>query len=73
MSVSEMIYYSIAQLIGAILGGFCGGIVAASHASVSIGAEDVTLSQALLAEVVVSCYIHSLLCGIMRGYKLQGG
>ena len=29
MSVSEMIYYSIAQLIGAMLGGFCGGIVAA--------------------------------------------
>lgn len=63
MSVSEMIYYSIAQLIGAVLGGFCGGIVAASHASVSIGADDVTLSQALLAEVAVTfilCFV--ILC-----------
>ena len=63
MSVSEMISYSVAQLIGAIVGGFCGGIVAASHAYVRIGAEDVTISQALLAEVsatFILCFV--ILC-----------
>lgn len=59
MSVSEMITYWAAQLIGAIIGGLCGGIVTSSYAAVSIGA-DATLTQALLAEVVftfILCFV----------------
>ena len=62
MSVPEMITYWAAQLIGAIVGSICGGIVTSSYTSVSIG-TDATLTQALLAETVftfILCFV--ILC-----------
>jgi aquaporin Z len=59
MSISEMITYWAAQLIGGIIGGLCGGIVASSYATVSVGVG-ATLTQALLAEVVftfILCFV----------------
>ena len=59
ISLPEMIRFWIAQFIGAIVGSLCGGIVASSHATLSIG-DDATLTQALLAEAVLTfilCFV----------------
>jgi aquaporin Z len=59
MEFAERITYMIAQVVGGILGAFCGGIVCGTFGTVSMGADALYL-QALLAEVVVTfalCFV----------------
>lgn len=59
MEIQEMVAYMIFQVLGAILGGFCGGIVSASFSVVGMG-EDASLLQALLAEAIftfILCFV----------------
>jgi aquaporin Z len=59
MSFQEMVLYMIAQVVGASLGGLCGGIVAGRFSTVGMG-EEASYLQALLAEVVFTfalCFV----------------
>ncbi|KAL7517280.1 hypothetical protein ACHAWX_002214 [Stephanocyclus meneghinianus] len=59
MSSQEMVLYMIAQIVGAALGGLCGGIVAGRFSTVGMG-EEASYLQALLAEGIVTfalCFV----------------
>ncbi|KAL7541975.1 hypothetical protein ACHAXR_011396 [Thalassiosira sp. AJA248-18] len=70
MSFQEMASYMIAQVVGGIAGGLCGGVVSSSFSVVGMG-EDVSLLQALLAEVIFTFVLCFVVLSVATNPKVE--
>lgn len=72
MPALEIIPYWIAQILGGTLGALLGGAVCGSFATVALGADGVTLVQALLAELVVTFALCYTVLSVATNPKADG-